>query len=79
MKNKPLKGLFMFQNQWDELEKLFSLPVDERQAYLSKLHKQKKTEFLGVTDKTAPELSVEFIKKGVRAKSYVAPPESDSK
>ena len=56
--------------KWAILEAVFSVPVPEREALLMKLLKDPAKAFLGTTDKTAPELAVEFIKKGVNARSY---------
>lgn len=36
---------------------------------LVQLMKEKKAEYIGDTDKTGPELAIELIKKGVKAKS----------
>lgn len=55
----------------DLAEKLFSLPVSEREAYLVKMAQEKQATFLGVTDKTPPELATEFIKKGIKAQSFI--------
>lgn len=65
-------GVFMLneENKWDMLEELFSLPMEKRLEYLLKKAEEKKAAYLGQTDKTAPELATELIKKGVKAKSY---------
>ncbi len=59
------------ETQLELLEQMFKLPPEEREAFLNKAVKDKKAVYLGSTDKSAPELATEFIKKGVRAKSYV--------
>ncbi len=66
------RGLFLIT--LEIMEQIYSVPVEQREALLLKLAKEHKAEFLGSTDKTAPELATELIKKGVRAKSYSAPP-----
>ena len=48
-----------------------AVTVEQKNAVLLKLMQEKKAEMLGTTDKTAPELATEFIKKGINAKSYV--------
>lgn len=53
-----------------EIEDLFSVPPAERTAILKRILKDKEHAYLGQTDKTAPELAVDLIKKGVKAKSY---------
>lgn len=53
------------------LEEMFKLPVEEREAFLMKAVEEKKAVYLGATDKSAPELATEFIKHGIRAKSYI--------
>lgn len=58
-------------NKWELLEKVFSLPVEERMAYLMKQVEDKKADFLGYTDRSLPELATELIKKGVKARSFV--------
>lgn len=56
--------------KWQILEAIFSVPVNEREALLVKLLKDPSKAYLGTTDKSGPELAIEMIKKGVRAKSY---------
>lgn len=58
----------------DMVEQLYSLPVEEREAALAKMVKERKAQYLGHTDKTAPELAVDLIKHGVKTKSYSVPP-----
>lgn len=55
------------------LEKVYSVPVNEREALLVKLLQERgllQSNYLGHTTKTAPEIATECIKKGIRAKSY---------
>jgi hypothetical protein len=56
-------------SKWDTLEQLFSIPVEDRLQWL--IDHADRVECIGKTDKSAPELAVEFIKKGIKAKSYV--------
>ncbi len=60
-------------DKWVFLEALFSLPVEKRMEWLLQQAEKKRVLHLGTTDKTAPELATECIKKGIKAKSYVAP------
>lgn len=53
-------------------EKLFSVPVEERDALLIQMAKEQKAEFLGNTDLTGPELATDLIKQGVKARSYTS-------
>lgn len=55
------------------MEQVYSVPIDEREALLSKLVAEGKGTHLGTTNKTAPELATDMIKQGVKARSYVAP------
>lgn len=45
--------------------------VEAREKILRDLLKERKAEYMGQTNKTAPELATELIKKGIRAKSYI--------
>jgi len=76
MKEEPKeqKALFLFQNQWDELEAIFKLPIEEREQAVFNLYMKRQIECLGTTDKSVPELGIELIKKGIKVKTYVAPP-----
>lgn len=67
---KEIQGAFLIT--LDIMEQVYSVPVEQRMSLLLKLTKEKKAKFLGTTDKTAPELATEFIKKGVKAQSFVA-------
>lgn len=73
------RGLVMFNSddQWDIIEAIYALPLDQREAFLAKRVEEKKAVFLGVTDKTIPELAIEAIKKGFNAKSFSMPPQKD--
>lgn len=51
------------------LEEMFSIPVEKRLEWLIKQAEAKRLEHLGTTDKSAPELATELIKKGIKAKS----------
>ena len=73
-KNPDSRALFLVD--LDILEKVYSVPVNEREALLIALLKEKgrlEEAYLGHTDKTGPELATELIKKGIKAKSYVKP------
>lgn len=63
------RGLFLMT--LDIAEQVFSVPIAEREALLLKLLEEKKAQFIGTTDKTAPELATDLIKSGVKARSYV--------
>ncbi len=67
--NKNSRGMFMMN--LEIAEQLFSVPVEEREALLLKLFKENKTEYLGSTDKSTPELATELIKKGINAQSFI--------
>lgn len=74
MKPKQTRNVFLLpgnEDKWKILEEAFNLPPEEREAYLINKLKEKKVEYLGYTDKTAPELATDCIKKGIRAKSFV--------
>lgn len=60
-------GLFLVT--LEIMEQVYSVPVSQREALLIKLMKEKKAEYLGHTDKTGPEIAIELIKKGVKAKA----------
>ena len=44
--------------------------LEEKNKILVDLMQEKKIAYLGETDKTAPELATEMIKKGIKARSY---------
>ncbi len=69
MSPKPVRGAFLLTLEM--AEKLYRAPVEQREALLAEMVKEHQAQFLGVTDKTEPELATEFIKAGIRAKSYV--------
>lgn len=66
---KPMRGAFLLT--LDMAEKLFSVPVEQREALLVQMAKDHEAEFLGVTDKAAPEIATDLIKAGIKAKSFV--------
>jgi hypothetical protein len=68
-KTKLVHGLFL--TNLDIVEQLFSVSVAEREALLIRLAKENKAAYLGHTDKSAPELATECIKKGIKAQSFV--------
>ncbi len=45
--------------------------LEEKNRILVDLMQEKKIAYLGETEKTAPELATEMIKKGIKAKSFV--------
>lgn len=59
------------EDKWKLLEECFSIPVEKRMEWLIKNLEAKKVQHLGQTDKSAPELAVSFLVKGIRAKSYI--------
>ncbi len=65
-----MRGLFLVN--LEIMEKVFSVPVEEREALLLKLTTEHQATYLGHTDKTAPELATECLKAGIKAKSYVS-------
>lgn len=67
------RGLFLLdqKDKWDILEKMFSIPIEKRMEWLAIELEKKRVTYLGSTDKSAPELATEFIKRGVKAKSIV--------
>ena len=71
MKKKLSVFLLNFKDQWDIIEEAFSLPVEERYAFILKKAAEKKAEYLGSTEKSIPELSIEMIKKGLKPRSYI--------
>ena len=66
---KPRRGMFLMTAEI--AEKIFSVPVEEREALLAKLVIEQQAEFIGTTEKDAPELATDLIRAGYRAKSYV--------
>lgn len=70
MTDKPVRGAFLLTLEM--AEKLYSVPVEQREALLAQMVKDHNAQFLGVTDKTEPELAIDCIKAGIRAKSYVS-------
>jgi len=66
------------EDKWKILQEMFSIPIEKRLEWLILQMEKRKIEHLGQTDKSAPELATEFIKKGVRAKSYIAPKTVDT-
>lgn len=69
-----MNGLFLADEGPEKfaiLEAMFKLPPEERTAFLFKMAKEKKVEFLGLTEKSVPELATEMIKQGVVPKTYV--------
>lgn len=59
-------------------ERLYSVPVSEREALLLQMVKDHEAQYIGSTDKSNPELATELIKSGIRAKSYVQPAPKNS-
>ena len=57
--------------QWELLEEYSKLKEEDQIPWLFAKHKCGEIEILGITDKTAPELATEFIKLGIKAKSFV--------
>ena len=70
---KPKFGVFFLssEDQWNIIEEAFSLPVEERAAFMIKKAAEKKALYLGCTDKSITDLATECIKKGIKAKSYI--------
>lgn len=66
------RGLVMIypEFQWEIYEQMFKFPVEERTDCLFKMVQEVKGEILGYTEKTAPEIAIEFIKHGIKAQSY---------
>lgn len=56
--------------QIDVMEAMFSLPVDVREAYLFAQIDLGKAYYLGATEMSGPELSIEANKKGIRTKFF---------
>ncbi len=51
-------------------EEMWKLPPNDRTAFLHQKVSEGKGEILGYTDKSAPELATELIKKGIKTRSY---------
>ncbi len=62
------RGLFL--TSLEMAEKIFSVPIEEREALLRQMAQDNKAEYIGHTDKSGPELATELIKKGVKAQSF---------
>ena len=56
-------------DKWKLLEEMFSLPPDQRLEWLKKHLVKGQIKPLGSTSKSMPEIAIELIKKGIKAKS----------
>lgn len=67
-----MRGLVMLKQeyQYEVLEHLFGLPVEVREAYMFAQVDLDKAYYLGATDKSGPELSIEANKRGIKAKYF---------
>jgi hypothetical protein len=70
-----MKSVFLMNV--DTLEEFFkrclaanATTEEQKTVILIELLKEQKATYIGNTDKSAPELATELIKKGVRARSY---------
>lgn len=67
-----MRGLVMLKPEYQQyvLEQLFKLPVEVRDAYLFAQIDLGKAHYLGATNQSGPELSIEANKHGIKTKYF---------